>query len=99
MVRMRTLLGLVLKHVSVGAKKVNAVNYLTKPPPPAEEYYYEEDAYEIKDQTRGFHPNDHSCNQYNWCHGQGNEGRNYGKYTERVNMSKIGTTIATTTSI
>ena len=49
MVRMRTLLGLVLKHVSVGAKKVNAVNYLTKPPPPAEEYYYEEDAYAIND--------------------------------------------------
>ena len=51
---MRTELGLVLKHVSVGAKKVNAVNYLSKPPPPTDEYYYEEDSYALNEQTGGF---------------------------------------------
>ena len=44
---MRTELGLVLQHVTRGAKKVNAVNYLTKPPPPVDEFYYEEDSYAV----------------------------------------------------
>ena len=48
---MRTDLGLVLKHVAGGAKKVIAVNYLSKPPPPNDEYYYEEDSYAMNDQT------------------------------------------------
>ena len=34
MTQMRTELGLVLKHITVGAEKINAVNYLSKPPPP-----------------------------------------------------------------
>ena len=33
MAQMRTELGLVLKHVTGGAEKINAVNYLAKPPP------------------------------------------------------------------
>ena len=58
--QMRTDLGLVFKNITRGAKKVNVVNYMTKPPPPTDEYYYEEDTYvvnvqcEIFDQT----PND-----------------------------------------
>ena len=53
MSQMRTELGLVLKHVTGGAEKVNAVNYLTKPPPPVDDYYYEEDSYAVNEQTGG----------------------------------------------
>ena len=52
--QMRTKLGLVLKHVTWVAEKVNAVNYLSKPPPPTDEYYYEEDSYAVNEQTGVF---------------------------------------------
>ena len=38
MAQMRTELGLILKHVTGGAEKINAVNYLSKPPPQNDEY-------------------------------------------------------------
>ena len=38
-------LGLVLKHVTEGAEKVNVVKYLDKPPALVDEYYYEKDYY------------------------------------------------------
>ena len=66
---MRTELGLVLKHVTGGAEKVNAVNYLTKPPPPVDDYYYEEDSYAVNEQTGGSRPNTQGSNQYNWRQG------------------------------
>ena len=33
MAQMRTELGLVLKYITKGAEKINAINYLPKPPP------------------------------------------------------------------
>ena len=38
MSQMRTELRLVLKHVTWGIEKVNAVNYVSKPPLPTDEY-------------------------------------------------------------
>ena len=58
MTQMRTKLGLVLKHITVGAEKINAVNYLSKSPPPYDECYYAEDSYAVNEQTGGFRPSD-----------------------------------------
>ena len=54
MAQMRTELGLVLKHVTGGAEKINAVNNLAIPPPPNDECYYAEDTYAVNEQTGGF---------------------------------------------
>ena len=54
MYQMRKKLGLLLKHVTRGAEKVNSVNYLTKPPPLVDEFHYEKVSYEAKEQTGGF---------------------------------------------
>ena len=54
MAQMRTELGLVLKHITGGAEKINAVNNLSKPPPPNDEYYYEEYSFAVSEQTGGF---------------------------------------------
>ena len=51
---MKTDLGLVLKHVTAGAEKINAVNYLAKPPPQNDGFYYEEDSYAVNEQMGGF---------------------------------------------
>ena len=62
---MRTELGLVLKHITGGAEKINAVNYLPKPPPPNDEFYYAEDSYAVNEQTWGFQPSAQGSNQDN----------------------------------
>ena len=40
MSQMKTKLGLVLKHITSGAEKINTVNYMSKPPPQNDECYY-----------------------------------------------------------
>ena len=49
MAHMRTELGLVLKHVTRGAEKINVFNNLSKPPPQNDECYYEEDSYAVNE--------------------------------------------------
>ena len=44
-------LGLVLKHITEGAEKINVVNYLSKPPPPNDECFYAEKSYAVNEQT------------------------------------------------
>ena len=60
--QMRTKLGLVLKHITGGVEKINAVNYLSKPPPPNDECYYPEVSYAVNEQTRGFRPSAQGSN-------------------------------------
>ena len=66
---MRTELGLVLKHVTGGAEKINAVNYLSKPPPPNDECYYVENFYAVNELTGGFRLSAQGSNQENWRQG------------------------------
>ena len=49
MTQMTIELGLVLKHVTRGAEKINAVIYLSKPPPPNDECYYVKDFYALNE--------------------------------------------------
>ena len=42
---------MVLKNITEGAEKINAVNYLSKPPPPNDECYYPEVSYAVNEQT------------------------------------------------
>ena len=54
MTQMRTELQLVLKHITGGAEKINAVNYLSKPPPPNDDCYFKENFYAVNEQKGGF---------------------------------------------
>ena len=89
MAQMRTELGLVLKHITRGVEKINAVNYLPKPPPPNDECYYAEDSYAVNEQ-RGVSKQ-----------GPMSQIRIIGakvKGTKVGSMSEMETTTATTTS-
>ena len=90
MAKMRTELGLVLKHVNGGAEKINAVNYLDKPPPPNDEWYYAEDTYAVNEQMGGFLPSTQGSNQDIWRKGQGNQGRIYGNYNREGHYVRDG---------
>ena len=90
MAQMRTELGLVLKHITSGAEKINAVNYLSKPPPPNDKCYYEDNSYAVNEQTGGFRSSAQGSNQDNWRQGQGNQGRNYGNYNREGHNVRDG---------
>ena len=47
--QMRTKLGLVFKHITRSAEKVNVLNYFSNHQPPTDQYYYEEDSYAVND--------------------------------------------------
>ena len=79
-VSFRIELGLVLKHVTGVAEKINAVNFLTKRPPQNDECYYEEDSYAVNEQTGGFRQVPKASNLENWSQGQGNQVWIYGNY-------------------
>ena len=98
MAQMRTDLGLVWKHVTKGEEKDNAVNYLSKPPPPTDEYYYKEDSYVVNEQTEGFWPNAQGSNRKNGAKVKEIKVKTVVITIERVIMSEMGITTATTTS-
>ena len=90
MAQMRTELGLVLKHVTGGAEKINAVNYMAKPPPLNDECYYAEETYAVNEQPEGFEPTAQGSNQENWSQVQGNQGRIYGNYNREGHYVQDG---------
>ena len=90
MAHMRTDLGLVLKHITRGAEKINVVNYLYKSPPPNDECYYAEDFCAVNEPTGGFRERDQGSNQDNCPQGQGNQGRIYGNYNCRGHYVRDG---------
>ena len=52
--------------------------------------YYAEDTYAVNEQTGGFRPSAQGSNQDNWLQGQGNQGRNYGKYNREGHYVRDG---------
>uniref|UniRef100_M1DY00 Integrase core domain containing protein n=1 Tax=Solanum tuberosum TaxID=4113 RepID=M1DY00_SOLTU len=99
MAQIRTEVGLVLKHVSGGAQKVNVVNYLTRNPPSIEECYYEEDAYTVNDQTGVSDQTPKVPIRIIGAKVKETKVGTVATITERVNMSGMGTSIATTSTI
>ena len=84
--------------MSLGAEKINAVNYLAKPPPPNGECYYEEDSYAVNEQMGGV--SDQAPKAQIRIIGAKVKGTMVGTMvttTVRVIMSELETTTATTT--
>ena len=72
-------------------------NYFTRIPPLAEECYYEEDVYGVKDQSGSFHPHAQFPTWIIEAYLQKINVRTLKITIEKVNMSEMETTIATTT--
>ena len=96
--KMRIELGLVLKHVSIRADYVNAVNYLTKQPL-VYDYYYDEDAYTVNDRWGVSHKMPKAIIRKIGPKVKETKVRIMVTRTEMINMSEIGSTTATTTLI
>ena len=95
---MRIELGLVLRHVTGVAEKVNAVNYLSKPPPPNDEYYYEQDSYAVNDQMGVFERTPKAPIRRIGAKVKETKVETMVIITARVIMYDMGLTTATTTS-
>ena len=89
---------MVLKHVTGGAEKINAVKYLAKPPPPNDECYYAEDTFAVNEQTGGFQPSAQGSNQENGRQVKETKVGSMVNITVRFIMSEMETTTTTTTS-
>ena len=97
MAQMRTKVGLVLKHITGGAEKINAVNYLSKPPPPNDECYYPEVSYAVNEQTGVSNRVSKALIRRIGTKVKGTKVGTMVNITVRVIMSEIETTTATTT--
>ena len=95
--QIRTELGLVLKHITRGAEKINAVKYLSKPPPPNDEYYYAMNSYEVNEQTGGFRRVTKAQIRIIGAKVKGTKVGTMVTTIVRVIMSEMETTTATTT--
>uniref|UniRef100_M1E184 Integrase core domain containing protein n=1 Tax=Solanum tuberosum TaxID=4113 RepID=M1E184_SOLTU len=78
MAQLRIEVGLVLKHVSENAEKVNVVNYYNRAPP-VDEHIYNEDVNLVNDQTKGRNYGNYNRERNYVCDGNYNRDNNYNR--------------------
>ena len=83
----------------MGAEKINAVNFLSKPPPQNAECYYEEDSYAVNEQMEVSNKVTKALIRRIGAKVKGTKVGTMVTTIVRVIMSEMETTIAATTSI